>query len=142
MNSIYKWMVSSRFGHICSYNFISFNIRFFFSVDIFYMKTCSFREAEPRSILEGLFCGKDEPKAPYELTPCNNLFCPCCHPRNHWRKSQSWSVVDFQSSSMHQFVNGYTTYLNCPAVCYFSSKYLIIIARTITLKFRHVIHRI
>ncbi len=93
------------------------------------MKTCSFREAQPRSIIEGLFCGKDEPKAQYELTPCNNLFCPCCHPRNQWRQSQPWSIVDFQSSSMHQFVNGYTTYLNCPVVCYFSLKYLIIIVQ-------------
>ena len=33
-------------------------------------------------------------------------------------KSRPWLVVDFQSSSMHQFLNGYTTYLNCPAVCF------------------------
>jgi hypothetical protein len=81
------------------------------------MKTCSFRGTELQSNMEGLFCEKNEPEAKYTLLPCNNLFCPCCHPINNQQKSQSWPVVDFISSSMHQFVNGYTTYLNCPAVC-------------------------
>ncbi|CAF1266381.1 unnamed protein product [Rotaria sordida] len=86
-------------------------------VDLFYMKTCSFRGAEPRSKIEGLFCGRDELQARYTLTPCGNLFCLCCHPLNSHKKTQKWSVVDFNSSSMHRFVNGYTTYLNCPATC-------------------------
>ncbi|CAF3025410.1 unnamed protein product [Rotaria sp. Silwood2] len=86
-------------------------------VDLFYMKTCSFRGAEPRSNIEGLFCGKDVPQARYSVFPCSNLFCLCCHPLHSHKKSQSWSVVEFVSSSMHQFVNGYTTYLNCPATC-------------------------
>ena len=77
------------------------------------MKTCSFRGAEPRSINEGLFCGKDEPQERYTMVPFGDLLCSCCHPGN-----PSWSVVDFVSSGMHQFVNGYTTYLNCPAVSF------------------------
>ena len=77
------------------------------------MKTCSFRGAEPRSIYEGLFCGKDEPQERYTMVPCGDLFCPFCHPGN-----QSWSVVDIFSSGMHQFVNGYTTCLTCPAVSF------------------------
>ncbi len=93
---------------------------------MFYMKTCSFHGAEPRSNIEGLFCGNDEPQARYKLTACGNLFCTCCHPINIGQRSQTWSVVDFVSSSMHQFVNGYTTYLNCPAVC-FHFNYLILI---------------
>jgi hypothetical protein len=89
-------------------------------VDIFYMKTCSFRGAEPRlnNIEGGLFCGNDEPQGRYTMLPCCNLFCPSCHPSNQWMKSKPWPVVEFTSSSMHRFVNGYTTYLNCPAVCF------------------------
>ncbi|CAF1623646.1 unnamed protein product [Rotaria sp. Silwood1] len=86
-------------------------------VDLFYMKTCSYRGAIPHSTTEGLFCGKDEPQARYCVVPCGNLFCLCCYPKNSYKKNESWPVIDFVSSSMHQFVNGYTTYLNCPATC-------------------------
>ncbi|CAF1469686.1 unnamed protein product [Rotaria magnacalcarata] len=86
-------------------------------VDLFYMKTCSFRGAEPRSKSEGLFCGNDEPQARYTFIPCGNLFCLCCHPIHNYNKIETWPVIDFASSSMHQFLNGYTTYLNCPATC-------------------------
>ena len=90
---------------------ISF-VRIYFSVDIFYMKTCSFRGADPsRFNIIGLFCDQDEPEVRYTMVPCGDLFCPCCHPGN-----QLWLVVDFVSSGMDQFVNGYTTYLSCPAV--------------------------
>jgi hypothetical protein len=82
------------------------------------MKTCSFRGANPRSNMEGLFCGKDEPEARYTMVPCGHLLCPCCYPPYQNEKSQPWTVVDFVSSAMHTFVNGYTTYLNCPVVCF------------------------
>ena len=88
-------------------------------VDLFYMKTCSYGGAQPRSDLEGLFCGADEPEARYSMDPCGNLFCLCCYPSNRLKKTQSWPVVDFESSSTHRFTNGYTTYLNCPAVMFF-----------------------
>jgi len=81
------------------------------------MKTCSFRGAEPPSNFEGLFCGTNEPEGRYTFTACGDQLCSCCYPINHGKKSQPWPVVDFHSSSMHRFVNGYTTYLNCPAVC-------------------------
>ncbi|CAF1311941.1 unnamed protein product [Rotaria sordida] len=86
-------------------------------VDLFYMKTCSFPGAQPPSNIEGLFCGRDEPQARYSLVPCNNLFCQCCLPLNTYKKSQPWPIVNFASSSMHRFLNGYTIYLNCPATC-------------------------
>ena len=83
------------------------------------MKTCSFRGADPsRFNNEGLFCGNDAPQPSYDLLPCGQESCSCCFPANQSNKSQPWLVVDFQSSSMHQFLNGYTTYLNCPAVCF------------------------
>lgn len=80
------------------------------------MKTCSFRGAQPRSLTEGLFCRTDKPEPQYQMLPCNNLFCLCCYPINHYRKNQPWTVVDFHTSSMHRFLNGFTTYLNCPTV--------------------------
>ena len=86
-------------------------------VDLFYMKTCSFRGASPRSATEGLFCGEQDPQARYRMASCHNFYCLCCYPLNSWKRSDSWPVVDFPSSSMHRFLNGYTTYLNCPAVC-------------------------
>lgn len=110
------------------------------------MKTCSFRGAQPRSINEGLFCGEDEPKAKYKMVPCGNLFCQCCHPINNYKKNETWPVVDFANSSKHEFVNGYTTYLNCPAVsfslflgvCCFPVERL----NSILLNFRLVLHQI
>lgn len=80
------------------------------------MKSCSFRGALPPSDSEGLFCGRNEPQSRYTLTACGHPTCLCCHPINHERRSEVWPVVDFHSSSMHQFLNGYRTYLNCPAV--------------------------
>jgi hypothetical protein len=88
-------------------------------VDLFYMKTCSYGDAQPRSDIEGLFCGMDEPEARYSMHPCESFYCLCCYPYNQAEKTQSWSVVDFMSSATHRFVNGYTTYLNCPAVLFF-----------------------
>ena len=88
-------------------------------VGLFYMKTCSYGGAQPRSNIEGLFCGVDEPEARYLMYPCRNLFCLCCYPYNQSAKTQSWPVVDFISSSTHRFVNKYTTYLNCPVVIFF-----------------------
>ncbi|CAF1566022.1 unnamed protein product [Adineta steineri] len=88
-------------------------------VDLFYMKTCSFRGAEPHAITKGLFCGNDEPHARYAMSPCVNPFCPCCHPSRMDDRTQNQlrPVADFATSSMHQFLNGYTTYLNCPVTC-------------------------
>ncbi|CAF1029938.1 unnamed protein product [Adineta ricciae] len=89
-------------------------------VDTFYMKVCSFREPDFWSNMnnsEGLFSEYKGPEARYMVEPCGSLFCTCCHPPNSWRKTRPWPVVDFASSSSHQFVNGYTTYLNCSATC-------------------------
>ena len=85
-------------------------------VDLFYMKTCCFRGAWPRSAFDGLFCGDDEPEASYKLSPCTHPLCRCCHPLNADRRSQPWPVISFTTSAAHRFLNGYTTYLNCPAV--------------------------
>jgi hypothetical protein len=93
----------------------------FISVDVFYMKTCSFRGADPSQLnMKGLFCEKDEPVVKYQMVPCGDLFCSCCYySRNNPQRNQSWTPIDFSTSSTHEFVNGYTTYLNCPAVCFY-----------------------
>ncbi|CAF4867995.1 unnamed protein product, partial [Rotaria socialis] len=78
-----------------------FSLRFI--VDVFYMKTCRFRDAEPCPSIKGLFCNDESPKSRYSMVPCGTTNCPCCH--------------SIENSSSHRFVNGYTTYLNCPAVC-------------------------
>ena len=80
------------------------------------MKTCSFRRAQPRSNTEGLFCGIDELQATYAFVPCGDVLCSCCLPLHTFEKRQFWRIVNFASKSMHQFINGYTTYLKCPAV--------------------------
>jgi hypothetical protein len=77
------------------------------------MKTCSFRNAKPCSIEEGLFC-IDEPDIQYGLLPCNN--CSLCVPSyNNSRRSQS--TIRFGPSQKFRFINGYQTILNCPADC-------------------------
>ena len=78
------------------------------------MKTCSFRNAKPRSSDEGLFC-HEEPDARYALLPCNN--CPLCMPPYDVARRQQ-PAVRFGPSQRHRFVNGYQTILNCPADCH------------------------
>lgn len=85
-----------------------------FDVNVFYMKTCAFRFARPRMILEGLFCIQ-EPEARYELSACGN--CALCYPRyNREHHRLNASVVDFSQAYVHTFVNGFRTILNCSAV--------------------------
>ncbi|CAF4601237.1 unnamed protein product, partial [Rotaria magnacalcarata] len=62
-----------------------------------------FRDAEPCPSIQGLFCNDESPKARYRMVPCGTTNCPCC--------------PSIENSSSHRFVNGYTTYLNCPASC-------------------------
>ena len=114
---------------------------FYHLVDIFCMKTCSFRGAQPQSVHEGLFCDKNGPNARYQMAPCGNQFCTCCFPAFHWKKSQPWTVVDFVSSSTHQFLNGYTTYLNFPVVCILRKRSLNV-HPIVLFASRHVQHRI
>ncbi len=98
---------------IYSMNRISFIVSFRFLVHLFYMKTCSFRHARPRSLQEGLFC-LQEPEARYELEACAN--CALCYPLYDRQYRSRKSVVDFNQSHQHTFVNGYKSILNSSAV--------------------------
>jgi hypothetical protein len=80
------------------------------------MKTCSFRGAEVQPSTVGLFCGSNAPEQRYRMIACGEPSCVCCHPLNVDKRRLGWSVIDFESTSNHQFCKEYTTYLNCPAV--------------------------
>ena len=75
-------------------------------VDLFYMKTCSFRKAQLRSEQEGLFC-IEIPECRYTMTPCGH--CDLCQ--------QSSLSIEFNRYERHRFVNGYESILNAPATC-------------------------
>jgi hypothetical protein len=96
--------------------FLSIHLFLFcsFSVDSFFMKTCSFRGSHPRSISEGLFC-LDPPDTRYLMLPCTNSSCPCCYQSLDISRRHEPSVR-FALEQAYQFVNGYQVYLNCHAV--------------------------
>ena len=82
-------------------------------VHMFYMKTCSFRFARPRSLHEGLFC-LQTPEARYELVACGN--CGLCYPQYDMTHRTNKYIVQFSQAHQHTFLNGYQSILNCSAV--------------------------
>ncbi|CAF1670697.1 unnamed protein product [Adineta ricciae] len=90
-------------------------------VDLFYMKTCSFRSAQPRSKEEGLFCS-NVPDCHYTMERCNK--CILCQSSagnvnyQHEQEQQQQSCpIQFNMRRRHRFVNGYESILNCPVSC-------------------------
>ncbi|CAF3656261.1 unnamed protein product [Rotaria socialis] len=77
-------------------------------VDLFYMKTCSYHGAQPRSIHEGIFC-LETPQCLYAMSKCNQ--CELCIPTDN-----TLSVL-FDNYNRHRFINGYESILNCPVDC-------------------------
>lgn len=71
------------------------------------MKTCCFRQADRRNVIEGLFSNCDRPSSYHQWQSCQQLSCFFC---------QKQSIVNINTSHMHIFNNGYVTYLNCPIV--------------------------
>ena len=84
-----------------------------FLVNMFYMKTCSFRYARPHTLNEVLFC-LQEPEARYKLAACDN--CGLCYPKYDRMYRSRKSIVEFSQAHRHIFVNGYQSILNCSAV--------------------------
>ena len=82
-------------------------------VDLFYMKTCSFRDAQPRSEREGLFCS-ELPECRYTMTACGH--CDLCRSSNVMVIREQPSI-QFNRYERHRFVNGYESILNGPASC-------------------------
>ena len=88
-------------------------------VDILYMKTCSYRGAQPRIVentsrAEGIFC-IEPPEARYGLLPCTREQCRYCLENRHLTGRSEPTVV-YHTSQYYKFLNGYQVILNCPAV--------------------------
>lgn len=93
-------------------------LEFFLQIDIdlFYMKTCSYRQAIPRMEHEGIFC-QTTPECLYVMQPCGN--CQLCYyssVHTNVQQSSPYSIA-FNLYQKHRFVNGYESILNCPATC-------------------------
>lgn len=113
----------------------------FILVDIFFMKTCRFRGAQPRKFkksdetsdddeIEGIF-SQAEPTARYQMTFCRQENCFLCQweqlrmelmlPSRQLqlqldKQNKIIPGVDFLTQQAHRFVNQYEAILNCPAV--------------------------
>lgn len=104
--------------HVHDYEFPQL-LEFFLQIDVdlFYMKTCSFRQAQPRLPTEGIFC-RTTPECLYVMQPCGR--CPLCSSAESSARAnsggQAYSVA-FNLYQKHRFVNGYEAILNCPASC-------------------------
>ena len=86
-------------------------------VDLFYMKTCSYNDAQPRSFNKRIFC-LDPPQCLYAMSKCGH--CDLCTPFYHTdydHVCQQQSPVLFDNYNRHRFVNGYESILNCPVNC-------------------------
>ena len=83
-------------------------------VDLFYMKTCSFRQAQPRSATEGLFCSAAH-QCSYAMAPCGR--CKLCILMKSSTTRYQPCPIQFNLYQKHRFVNGYESILNCPARC-------------------------
>jgi hypothetical protein len=128
---------------ILIYFLLSFDI---YIVDMFFMKTCNFRGAHPRSfrrhregssgsdgggggggggggknasdkIEEGILC-EAKPIARYGMSPCYGKDCTLCQSlrRQSGELLPGVGGVHFSSNQVHRFVNNYEAILNCPAV--------------------------
>ncbi|CAF4547086.1 unnamed protein product, partial [Rotaria sp. Silwood2] len=83
-------------------------------VDLFYMKTCSFGDAQSYASDVGLFHNEHNFEIRYSLQPCQQINCCLCQTSS---SSSSPSTIRFKSFEIHRFSNGYESILNCPATC-------------------------
>ena len=81
-------------------------------VDLFYMKTCSYSDAQPRSFNEGIFC-LGPPQCLYAMSKCGHCdLCTSFHHTDHDHVCQQQSPVLFDNYNRHRFVNGYESIIN------------------------------
>ncbi|CAF1489062.1 unnamed protein product [Adineta steineri] len=103
-----------------SYPDLPFVLEFFLQmdVDVFHLKTCTFRQGLPRVIIdthgqqsyEGIFTIDEQSiEGRYGLRPCHQNNCLCC-------QNQS-GTIEFNPKQIHTFLNRYQAILNCPVVC-------------------------
>lgn len=82
-------------------------------VDLFYMKTCSYRGAQPQPSGEGLFCSQT-PACRYTMTACGH--CDLCR-STRVVVTRLPPSIPFNQYERQRFVNGYESILNAPATC-------------------------
>ena len=110
---------ATRHGFHFSFTDLPLALEFFLQmdVDLFHLKTCAFRQGQPRIYIdnngqqctEGIFTiDRQSIEGRYGLTPCNRNNCTCC-------KNQSISV-QINPKQIHSFLNRYQAILNCPVV--------------------------
>jgi hypothetical protein len=113
-------------SHFVSVNIVDFvcGVCVYILVDLFYMKTCNYRDAQPQLLgpnkdeIEGILC-QTTPVARYGMKACRGGRCFLCLP---WRqqglvkKQKIKTTVDFTDNYVHHFVNKYEAILNCEAV--------------------------
>ncbi|CAF2085486.1 unnamed protein product [Rotaria magnacalcarata] len=86
-------------------------------IDLFYMKTCSYRGAQPDiDVPKGLFC-IHESQAQYSIIACQQRSCCLCYPSYRLTYRSYQPIIQFGSNQRHSFINGYRSILNCPATC-------------------------
>ena len=97
--------------------YFKFNL-YVFVDELFFMKTCSLRDAQPSLYKHYGIFSLDPPEAHYGMTPCENIACRFCFPIKDVLACgrQNQPVVQFSTAQKHRFVNGYEVILNCPTV--------------------------
>ncbi|CAF1382322.1 unnamed protein product [Adineta steineri] len=92
-------------------------LEFYLQMDAqcFFMKTCSFRQAIPRCIDEGIF-SLTLPSTQYGMKQCQDQNCHYCYKRLDFT-DRFEPAKFFSTSQIHHFVNGYHVYLNCNVTC-------------------------
>lgn len=117
-NRIHRFSVSSTEAYLHEDEY-SIALEFFLQIDrqVFYMKTCSYREAVPVPHETSLI-GQYAPLVRYGLTRCHQASCHLCYPRyQRTFRQHDQPVIRFEANVQHQFVNQYRSILNCPATC-------------------------
>jgi hypothetical protein len=76
------------------------------TVDMFFLKTCSFNGVTPRRInnrfYEGIFC-IDPPEARHAIQPCNKQYCERCYPLLNETDIPAIRVFIDSLTNMNQF---------------------------------------
>ncbi|CAF3979902.1 unnamed protein product [Adineta steineri] len=116
-NRVHRFSISENDAYLNEDEY-SIAMEFFLQIDInlFYMKTCSYREAIPISNEISLIC-MNEPQVCYSMTQCNRTSCSLCYPSYKLTYRNDKPIIQFGPNQQHQFINNYRSILNCPATC-------------------------
>lgn len=116
-NRVHRFSILSHQAYLHE-NEYSIALEFYLQIDInlFYMKTCSYRGAIPISNETNILC-TNEPQIRHGMTRCDRTSCCLCYPSYKLTYRHDKPIVQFASNQQHQFINHYRSILNCPATC-------------------------